>query len=305
VSEPTAAERSAIRFPDLVARDLEGRTQRLPEDFAGASSLVVVAFRREQQPMVDTWVAWCETIAAPHSTHSTLRCYEIPVLATRWSPARPFIDGGMAQAVRAQEARRRTLTVYTDVRRVTDALAIDDTGTVTVLLLGADGRVQWRTTGPATERAGSELLSALAADIPDSADEVPPSIEQFAFAFDSEFRSLLALVGVTPGTASVTLTLERLVARFGPWTFETSVRNVRDVCRTGPYRWYRAIGPRGSFADRGLTFGTTIRGGVCVLLRERVPGLVPLGLVRHPGITLTLAEPDRFMASLRRRAGID
>ena len=63
--------------------------------------------------------------------YPSLRCYEIPVIATRWSPVRAVIDGGMAQAVRAHEARRRTLTVYTDVRRVTDGLAIDATDTVT------------------------------------------------------------------------------------------------------------------------------------------------------------------------------
>ena len=70
----------------------------------------------------------------------------------------------MAQAVRAQEARRRTLTVYTDVRRVTDALAIDDTDTVTVLLVDADGRVRWRTTGPVTEHSGAGLLATLTRD---------------------------------------------------------------------------------------------------------------------------------------------
>ena len=42
------------------------------------------------------------------------------------------------------------------------------------------------------------------------------------------------------------------MARFGPWTCETPIANVRDVCRTGPYRWFKAIGPRGSFVDRGL-----------------------------------------------------
>ena len=49
------------------------------------------------------------------------------------------------------------------------------------------------------------------------------------------------------------------------------------------------------------TFGTTKHGGVCVLLREPVPGLTPVGPLRHPGITLTLAEPERFVASLCRR----
>ena len=229
------------------------------------------------------------------------------MLATRWSPARRFIDGGMAQAVREQEARRRTLTVYTDVRRVTDALAIDNTDTVTVLLVDSDGRVRWRTTGPATERAGRELLAVLAAgDAHDiAAGSRSPEVEQFEFAFEPRFRPMLAMIGVTPGTAHVTLTPDRLVARFGPWTCETAITNVREVCRTGPYRWFTAIGPRGSFVDRGLTFGTTTNGGVCVLLREPVPGLVPVGSLRHPGITLTLAEPERFVSSLRRRAGLE
>jgi hypothetical protein len=79
---------------------------------------------------------------------------------------------------------------------------------------------------------------------------------------------------------------------------------VRDVCFTGPYHWYKAIGPRGSLVDRGLTFGTTTRGGVCVLLHEPVAGLALVGSLRHPGITLTLAEPERFAASLRQRVGL-
>jgi ATP10 protein len=293
---------AAIRFPHLAARDLEGRAVELPDAFSGASNLVIVAFRREQQSMVDSWVAGWEAIAAEHPS---LRCYEIPVIATRWSPARPVIDGGMAQAVRTQAARRRTLTVYTDVRRVTDALAIDATDTVTVMLVDANGRLRWRTTGPMSEHSGSELRAALTAGA--SRVAAPPkslSIEQFEFAFDSQFRPFLALIGVTPGTAHVTLTTAQLVARFGPWTCETPIGNVRDVCRTGPYHWYKAIGPRGSFVDRGLTFGTTTKGGVCVLVREPVPGLTPVGLLRHPGITLTLAEPERFVASLRQRAGL-
>jgi len=303
MSDSAGTASGATGFPHLAARDLEGRALELPDDFSGAANLVIVAFRREQQPMVDSWIAWFETIAAEHPT---LRCYELPVIATRWSPARPFIDGGMAQAVRAQEARRRTLTVYTDVRRVTDALAIEDTETVTVLLVDSDGRLQWRTTGPVTEHAGAGLLATLTADASDNAgvDELL-SIEQFEFEFDSQFRPFLALIGVTSGTAHVTLTADRLVARFGPWTCDTPIDNVRDVCRTGPYHWYKAIGPRGSFVDRGLTFGTTTSGGVCVLLREPVAGLVPVGPLRHPGITLTLAEPERFARSLRRRAGLE
>lgn len=304
MSEPSAKPVAAMRFPRLAARDLEGRVRSLPDDFAGTCNVVVVAFRREQQSMVDSWIAWFDTIAAQHPG---VRCYEVPVIAARWSLARPVIDGGMAQAVRAQEARRRTLTVYTDVGRVTDALAIDDTRTVTVLLVDSDGRVRGRTTGPATEQGGDGLLAALTVDDVDDVATIggPPAVEQFSFAFDARFRPMLALIGVRPGTAQVTLTAERLVARFGPWTCETSIGNVRGVCRTGPYRWFKAIGPRGSLVDRGLTFGTTSTAGVCVLLREPVPGLAPIRWLRHPGLTLTLAEPERFVSSLRRHAGLE
>ena len=96
---PSAKSPAVLRFPRLAARDLEGRAITLPDAFAGSSNLVVVAFRREQQSMVDSWISWFDTIS---KTHPGLRCYEVPVLATRWSPARRFIDGGMAQAVREQ-----------------------------------------------------------------------------------------------------------------------------------------------------------------------------------------------------------
>src|SRR5664279_2573234 len=178
MSEPSAKPVAAMRFPRLAARDLEGRVRSLPDDFAGTCNVVVVAFRREQQSMVDSWIAWFDTIAAQHPG---VRCYEVPVIAARWSLARPVIDGGMAQAVRAQEARRRTLTVYTDVGRVTDALAIDDTRTVTVLLVDSDGRVRARTTGAATEQGGDGLLAALTVDDVDDVATTggPAAVEQF------------------------------------------------------------------------------------------------------------------------------
>ena len=100
----------------------------------------------------------------------------------------------------------------------------------------------------------------------------------------------------------MTLTPDRLVACFGPWVCRTAPSNVRAVSLTGPYRWHRAIGPRLSLADHGLTFGTTTTGGVCLQLRDPVPGIDPIGLIRHPNLTLTLADPElrRRHAPLRR-----
>jgi hypothetical protein len=126
--------------------------------------------------------------------------------------------------------------------------------------------------------------------------------ERFRFAFDDRFRLPLAAIGVTPRTAFVSLTADdRLVARFGPWTCETPLANVTSVQRTGPYRWWRAIGTRLSFTDRGATFGSTTAGGVCLCFAEPVPALDALGLLRHPGLTVTVADLDGFVAAVERR----
>ena len=290
------------RFPLLGARNLEGSPVELPAGFAGEQNLVLVAFRREQQAAVDSWIAWYTSVAADHPG---LRAYEVPVIATRWSPGRAMIDGGMARAVATGEARRRTLTVYGDVRRVTDGLGIEDTSEISVLLVDGAGRVTWRTTGAWSQPHVDELLAFL--DAPGSAPsgEERNEVEQFVFEFEPRYKVVLALLGVTPGTATVTLDDERVVARFGPWSCETPVSNVREVCSTGPYRGYRAIGARGSFADRGLTFASTTAGGVCMLFREPVRGLDPFGRMHHPGLTVTVAERERFASSLRSRAGLE
>jgi hypothetical protein len=128
------------------------------------------------------------------------------------------------------------------------------------------------------------------------------TIERFDFEFEPAFRPLLALAGVTPATSRVTVSDEKLVARFGPWSCVTPTSNVREVCRTGPYQWFKAIGARLSFADQGLTFGTTTAGGVCLLFHEPVRGLMPVGPLRHPGLTVTLADAEGFVASVRRHA---
>jgi hypothetical protein len=231
-----------------------------------------------------------------------LRFYEVPAIGIRWSPMRSFIDGGMATAIRDQPVRRRTLTLYTDVRRVTDALGIGDRSTIWLFVVDRAGGISWARSGgydEATAASLDEMLASPATTVPRR-----QPIAQFAFEFDDRFRPLLALVGVTPSTAHVTITGDRLVARFGPWSFTTELANVSCVRMTGPYRWFRAIGPRGSLADKGLTFGTTTRGGVCVEFRRPIHGLDPFGAIAHPGATLTVVRREEFLSLVRERAGL-
>jgi hypothetical protein len=56
--------------------------------------------------------------------------------------------------------------------------------------------------------------------------------------------------------------------------------------------------------DRGLTFGTTTEGGVCLTFDQPVTGLDPLGVLRHPGLTVTVDDVEGFVTAVRERAGL-
>jgi hypothetical protein len=121
--------------------------------------------------------------------------------------------------------------------------------------------------------------------------EPAPAIH-FDFAFEPAFRVLDAPFTVVPSRTGVTVDDERLTAHFGPWTVSTPLANVLAAEVTGPYRLHRVIGgPRLSLGDRGLTFATTTQAGVEIRFLEPVVGVDPTGFVRHPNLTVTVAEP--------------
>jgi len=128
-------------------------------------------------------------------------------------------------------------------------------------------------------------------------------VEEFGFRFDLAHRLAAAPFLVSPGTASVVIDRSRgsFLARFGPWKVETSLTNVEYVTATGPYHPVKTIGPPHlSLSDRGLTFATNDRKGLCIRFRVPVRGIDPLGVVRHPAITVTVDDVDRLRASLAR-----
>lgn len=121
----------------------------------------------------------------------------------------------------------------------------------------------------------------------------------FGFGFEPWFRVAAAPFGIRPGTAHVTVVDGRLVARFGPWRVDTPVANVDGWDVTGPFAWWKTIGPAHlSIADRGLTFATNPRRALCIRFREPVGGMDPRHRLRHPGLTVTVADVPGLAAAL-------
>ena len=123
--------------------------------------------------------------------------------------------------------------------------------------------------------------------------------ERIPFDFDRRYRFAGRIFGITPASAHVELDDDRFVARFGPWKVETERSNIRGAGVTGPYALAKTIGAAHlSFADRGLTFATNPRAGACLSFRTPVTGIDPFGAIRHPGLTVTVADPGALVEAL-------
>jgi hypothetical protein len=124
--------------------------------------------------------------------------------------------------------------------------------------------------------------------------------EAFHFAIDRRIRRWSRLFGVHPETCMVRISATELVVAFGRWSLHTPAANIDRVMFTGPYRWWRVAGPaRLSVRDRGITFATSADRGVCLTFRHPVTAFDPFGLIRHGGATVTVADPERFVADVR------
>jgi hypothetical protein len=118
-------------------------------------------------------------------------------------------------------------------------------------------------------------------------------MSDFPFRFDSTYRRLAAPFGIRPETACVHVTEEQLDARFGPWRVRTPLANIASTERTGPYTLPKTAGPAHlSMGDRGITFATNGEAGLCIRFIEPVTGIDPFRLIRHPGLTVTVADID-------------
>src|SRR5579875_916933 len=121
----------------------------------------------------------------------------------------------------------------------------------------------------------------------------------FPFLFEPRYRGPARVFGVTPHSCGIDVDDELIDAWFGPWRVRTPRSNVAGARITGPYTVLKTAGPaRLGITDRSLTFATNSWRGVEISFRTAIPGIDPLGLIRHPTLTLTAADCDRLADAL-------
>jgi hypothetical protein len=155
---PAGGRAADPAFPAVEGRNLSGRGFALPGAFDGCVNLVFVAFKRQQQDDVDTWLPAAARLAGEHAT---LRYYELPTLGRGMRLMRSFIDGGMRSGIPDEAQRDRTITLYIDKDRFRRSLQLASEDTVYALVIDRDGRVLASADGRHTTEKEKALVEAI------------------------------------------------------------------------------------------------------------------------------------------------
>ncbi|GAA1622199.1 hypothetical protein [Georgenia ruanii] len=153
-------------FPALEGRSLLGERIALPAELPAERTLVLVAFQRWQQPVVDGWITRAVAAGVPPTPRGAAKpmpvaVVELPVLSTGWKPARRFIESGMVAASRDPDILARTIPVYTDVSAFRRRLQIPSTEEVHAVVVDPGGTVVARARGEVDAAAWATLAAAL------------------------------------------------------------------------------------------------------------------------------------------------
>jgi hypothetical protein len=147
------------RFPVIEAETLRGRRLRLPDQLKGERNLLLVAYEREQQADIDTWLAVLDTFSVQPPAFAY---YELPSLGSSYKWMRAVIDGGMKQGIPDRAQRDRTITLYLDVDWFRKQIGTAAEPGIAALLVDREGLIVARWYGRYQEAAGTELRAALA-----------------------------------------------------------------------------------------------------------------------------------------------
>ncbi len=118
----------------------------------------------------------------------------------------------------------------------------------------------------------------------------------FEYDVDLRLAPFWIPFGLRPHRDGVRLGAGGFVATYGFFRVSTPLANVQEAHVTRDYRWWTAVGVRGSMADDGLTFGTNRRAGVCIHFAEKVPS--PLRRSGHSALTVTVARLDALCEAI-------
>lgn len=143
-----------MKFPNVTADSLAGAKESIPETCKGKVTLVAVAFLRESQGQLDSWL---NPFYEKFGKRDGFMFYEIPMISSGYKFMKFVIDGGMRGGI-PKFKHKHVVTMYGDVQSYLTALRLDPRYGY-AFLLDREGIIRFQAQGTATEKQLQELFS--------------------------------------------------------------------------------------------------------------------------------------------------
>jgi len=141
------------RFPEVTAQSLANTSESIPDSAKGKVALIAVAFLRESQPQLDSWLG---PFTERFGSKEGFTFYEVPMISSGYKFMRSVIDGGMRGGI-PKEKHKNVVTMYGDVEKYMNALNLDSRFGY-AFLLDQEGIIRWQGQGFATAEMLKELF---------------------------------------------------------------------------------------------------------------------------------------------------
>jgi hypothetical protein len=142
-----------MKFPNVTADSLAGTRESIPESCRGKVTLVAVAFLRESQSQLDSWL---NPFYEKFGKRDGFMFYEIPMISSGYKFMKFVIDGGMRGGIPSFK-HKHVVTMYGDVEKYLTALHLDPRYGY-AFLLDREGAIRFQAQGYATEQSLQELF---------------------------------------------------------------------------------------------------------------------------------------------------
>lgn len=149
---------SGPHFPTVSGYNLERKEYQFPPDFLGRYNLVIIAFLREQQEVVNTWLPHAGQL---EGQYPGFYYYELPTIRNMSLLSRTMLNEGMRAGIPDPLSRQRTVTLYLDKQAFKSALGITTEQQIHLFLVDRQGEILWRTTGEYTDKKLNDLIHVI------------------------------------------------------------------------------------------------------------------------------------------------
>ncbi len=154
----TFAQPASPLMPLVSAETLNERAVSLPADLPGEKTLVLMAFEREQQKQIDTWITGLQL-----QDNTQIEWIETPVIEPKNALFRAFINRGMRSGIKATPMRERTITLFTDRAALLKSMGLNDgTNTIYAAVVDRKGNVLASVSGAFDDEKAKVIKAGLA-----------------------------------------------------------------------------------------------------------------------------------------------